>query len=144
MELAKVEIRLNGSLANTVVRHSVTPAELLVLRELHGDECLASINWQGKVNTTHEQVLENMRSFYNTESGKKALERLFPGASPKLPPTFKDIGYDITEEGEIATRKGLQKKYEDELTRKVREAAVASGKDPADVKIVSYDEKPAA
>lgn len=129
MELAKVEIRLNGSLANTVVRHSVSPAELLVLRELHGDECIAKIEWEGKAPKLHHEVLENMRSFYNTDSGKKAIDRLFPGASPQLPSAFKDIGYDITEEGEIANRKGLQKKYEDELTRKVKEAAAAGGKE---------------
>ena len=144
MELARVEIRLSGSLANTVVRHNVTPPELLLLRELHGDEAIANIEYTGKAQKLHHEVLDSMHTFYNTENGKRAMEKIFPGASPKLPTTFREIGYDISEEGELRQREQLQKKYQDELTRKVKEAAIKRGEDPNSVKTVEYDTKPAA
>lgn len=145
MELARVEIRLSGSLANTVVRHKVTPPELLLLRELHGDEAIANIEYTGKEAKAHHEVLDAMNTFYNTENGKRAMEKIFPGASPKIPTTFREIGYDISEEGELRQREQLQKKYQDELTRKVKEAAIKRGVDPDTIKTVEYDDnKPAA
>jgi len=111
----------------------------LVLRAMHGDECIASVTWQSKVNRGNEDELDRLRMFYNTENGKKLFAQLFPGATPTLPSTFKEIGFDVTEEGEVRDRNELQKKYQDELHRKMKEAAIAAGKDPSELKKISYD-----
>lgn len=145
MDLATLELRLGGSLANTIMKRDVTPAELIVLRAMHGDECIASIQWQGKKELGSDNELDRLRGIYNTKNGQELFIKLFPGAAPKMPSTFKEIGYDVTEEGEVRARDKLQKQYQDELARKVREAAIAKGKNPdASVKMVNYPADPSA
>lgn len=138
MELAKVEVRLGGSLANTVMRDNVTPAELSILRRLHGDDCIGSIQWQGKKPMKHEDEIDRLRQFYNTENSRKLIDQLFPGVTPTLPITFKEVGYNVTEEGAIEARGQLQKKYEDELIEKMKNATVERGGDPNSVQVVNY------
>lgn len=123
MELAKCEIRLAGSLVNTVVRNDITPAEMLILRELHGDECIANIEFQEKKSVSHEDLITKLQTFYNTENGRRAFERVFPGSQYTLPQTFREIGYDVSEEGELRRIDELQRRYQEELKTKVAENA---------------------
>lgn len=138
MELAEVEVRLAGSVANTVIRRNVTPAELVFLREMHGEAAIADVRYSGKRQIEQAKELERLRAYYNTENARPLFAKLFPGMTPQLPITFKEVGYEIGENETLRSKKKLQAEYQDELARKIKEAAQATG-GSGEVEMIKYD-----
>lgn len=101
MQLVNCEVRLGGSQLHTVPKANVTPAEILVLRFLHGDDAVQNIR-PGKVDKTirHETEYDRLASIYGGsqfksepgEESKAVMPTLFPGAMKKLPTTLQEIG----------------------------------------------------
>lgn len=101
MQLCNIQLRLGGSLLHTVPKTDVTPAEILVLRALHGEDAVTSVR-PTKFDKTrrHEAEFERLSTLYDRaasasapgEEAKSVMGTLFPGAMKKLPVHLKDIG----------------------------------------------------
>lgn len=127
MEIADCKVRLNGDVNNAVFKQDVTPAEVLVLRAIHGAGSVLEIK-QKSLNSnsksiekrSHKFELRRLREKYNrspganpaaevgggdfmnfTGEGINIVNRLFPGMNPVLPVKFADIPESmLDEEGE--------------------------------------------
>lgn len=102
MQLCNLTVRLGGSQLNTVPKLNATPAEILILRALHGDDAVVDIR-PTKVDKKIRQEEEWARlsrdydggSIFTTapgEESKSVMANLFPGAMKKLPTTLDEIG----------------------------------------------------
>lgn len=106
MQLANVIVRLGGDLNNTVPRRGVTPAEILVLKHIHGSDAVVDVMPAGDDRKLrHEEVFARLSAKYDPSAGamvgrpgdqpRGVLQELFPGAMKKLPTTLSEIGYDF-------------------------------------------------
>lgn len=102
MQLCTIELCLNGSPINTVIKAGVTPAEILVLQQIHGDDAVRHVR-PGKIdrNRRHASEYQRLSELYDRasafsskpgEESKSIMEKLFPGIVRKLPTTLKEIG----------------------------------------------------
>lgn len=89
MELASAVVRHAGNLGMTIHKEKLTPADLMLLRFIHGNDAVLQIT------VTHTNAkrdmakeIERLREFY----GVKAFETVFPGVSPVLPTTLEQAG----------------------------------------------------
>ena len=87
MEYANVEIRLAGSLENTVLKEVSTP-EIPVLKHLHGHDAVINI----KKSRAEEIDLKAERDRLERQYTAPVMEKLFPGVTSKLPTTLVEIG----------------------------------------------------
>lgn len=89
MEYANTEIRIGGSLENTVIKEVSAP-EIAVLRAIHGDDAL--------VNTVKSRIgdidARNERERLTKIYGVEVLKRLFPGALSVIPSKLADVGIE--------------------------------------------------
>lgn len=93
MEYANIEIRLAGSLENTVIKEASAP-EIAILKAIHGHD--AVVNIKKSRTSPVEQAVERDRlgRFYNDE----IIAKLFPGVTSKLPTTLAEVGVEVPEE----------------------------------------------
>lgn len=105
MQRANVIVRLAGSLTNTVPKFGVTPAEILILRRIHGgDDAVVDIRPTVFDKTVRQEAeYERLSRIYDGGDGfggspdedrKSLMETLFPGAMKRLPMTLEEIGVD--------------------------------------------------
>lgn len=101
MELCDVTVRLGGSVQHTVPKSEVTPAEILLLKHIHGGDSVIDIRPAGKDKRQHAAEWDRLSRLYDGAADANApgqakvslMERLFGGAAiRKLPATLKDIG----------------------------------------------------
>lgn len=91
MKLYKTRVRLAGSILNEVWLHNVTPAQLLVLTEIHkgGDNFpLAEVVETGSVQRTDARERERLRREYlewNLGQGEKLLRDVLGAPGTPLP-----------------------------------------------------------
>ena len=93
MQTALVEVLLNGEVLNTVVK-PVTPAEIMVLKSIHGHDCISNPVDNGSIERTASDETERLRKVY----GVKAFGKVFPGALPRLPVSMSEAGVDLATE----------------------------------------------
>lgn len=122
MQRCKATIRLAGDMRNTVVKTGVSPAEVMVLQNIHGLDSVVDIrvtgNDQGHPQRHHGE-LAKLRKQYR----EKAVAAVFPGAKPALPETFDEAGINTTGADE----------FEDEPDRNpVKKAAKKRGRKKAE------------
>lgn len=106
MQVAKCELIIGGTapVLNSVVKEGVTPAEVIVLRALHGADAVRNIKVYKTDRRSHSEEYARLRDLYNEpfdpNSEERIFEKIFP-ASPmiKLPVSFKDIGVDVYADG---------------------------------------------
>lgn len=105
MQVANCHVRLSGDISNEIWKSCVTPAEVLVLRAVHGPDAVVKFEpITGKATPdrrAHDGEFNRLRDTY----GEKVVTTVFPGAQPRLPAVFKDIGIDIFEEGKAARKR---------------------------------------
>lgn len=102
MQECTITLRLNGSLLHTVQKERVTPAEIVVLRALHGQDAVVDVVPTKMSKRGHQQEFERLSELYgrsnganevhSNDPGKNFVAGLFPGANPTLPIHLKDIG----------------------------------------------------
>lgn len=87
MEYANVEIRLAGSLENTVIKEVSVP-EIPILKAIHGHDAVINIKKtrEGVIDAREER--DRLERQYTTA----VIEKLFPGVLGKLPQTLVEIG----------------------------------------------------
>lgn len=102
MQLCNLTLRHGGSLTSTVMMTNVTPAEILILKRIHGDDATVEIR-PTKVdkNRRNDDEWERLALKYDRastfvsspgEERKPLMEQLFPGVMKKLPTTLKEVG----------------------------------------------------
>lgn len=96
-------VRLNGDLNNTVQKSGVSPAEIVILNDIHGGpdgDAVVNIQPNEMDKMSHAQERGRLRGIY----GHHVVDRLFPGEFSRLPVTLKDLaqitGQDAEEDGE--------------------------------------------
>ena len=99
MQIANALLALAGERDNTVPKYDVTPAEVLLLRALHGEDAVTDIViLDATKNVKSAEERERLYGAYarNTPEGRRCpeLDALFPGVAARLPETFDDIGLD--------------------------------------------------
>lgn len=102
MQLCNVTVRNGGSLLHTVPRLNVTPAEILILQRIHGEDAVVDIRPTRVDKTIRPEILWDQlvrRYERNTafaprpgDERKSLMAELFPGAVKKLPATLDEIG----------------------------------------------------
>lgn len=101
MEYAKAEIRLAGSLENTVVKNVSAP-EIAVLRQIHGDDSVVNaIYSHSDSEVTQKSERERLSKFYNPG----VVEKLFPGAIGRLATTLAEVGIAVEVEAPVKPSK---------------------------------------
>jgi hypothetical protein len=97
MEIYKAEICIGGLLTNTVIKDELTAAEILILRQVHGDDAVRGITPRGNRQIEYQKEYDRLlRKF-----GKRKLEAAFPGARPVLPQKLADVGIILQSDGYI-------------------------------------------
>lgn len=102
MQLANCRVRLGGDMTNEVLKQSVTPAEVAVLRLIHGDDSVLKVEPFKQDKRPHAQEFERLLAEY----GQKVVEAAFPGVAPQLPVSFKDIGINVYAEEKPTRARG--------------------------------------
>jgi len=101
MEYAKAEIRLAGSLENTVVKNVSAP-EIAVLRMIHGEDAVVNVSYShSDAEVTQKSERERLSKFYNPG----VVEKLFPGAIGRLATTLAEVGIAVEVEAPAKTSK---------------------------------------
>lgn len=90
MQYGTCKVRLSGELNNEILKSGVTPAEILLLRQVHGVDAVHQVSAKGTDKRPHREEVERLSNTY----GAKVVAAAFPGLNPQLPVTFKDIGVD--------------------------------------------------
>lgn len=106
MQICSATIRLAGSVQNTVFRSDITPAEILVLQAIHGQDAVVDIvpieHVQRAASTEWDRLMQayDRSGGPDTPDGKEEasiVAKLFPGAIKRLPETLKEIGLEELE-----------------------------------------------
>ncbi len=100
MELCTCTIRHAGNLGMTIVKgpeQAVTPAEIVILREIHGHDSVVDVAFARNTNRSNAEELHRLRAYY----GEKVVERCFPGARPQLPTTLGEASLESDEPPEL-------------------------------------------
>ena len=101
MQLSNVTVRLGGSQLHTVHKTGVTPAEILVLQKIHGQDAVVDVRpVKYDKNRRDASEFDRLAGLYDRgaaasaieEDEKSILHSLFPGAMKKLPRKLQDIG----------------------------------------------------
>lgn len=87
MQYAQIEVRLSGSLENTVIKEVSVP-EIPVLKTLHGHDAVVNIK------KTRDEAIDTKAERERLERAYTpgVVEKLFPGVLGKLPQTLVEIG----------------------------------------------------
>jgi len=88
MQRATCKVRLAGDLGNEVQKLNVSPAEIAILRDLHGGyDSVKDIQPTSMDKSPHADERRRLASIY----GQHVVDRIFPGQYNPLPVTLKDI-----------------------------------------------------
>lgn len=93
MEYANVEVRLAGSLENTV-RKEVSAPEIAVIKALHGHDAVVNIKRSRVAQVDQASERDRLGKFY----GDEVIAKFFPGVTAKLPSTLAEVGVEVPEE----------------------------------------------
>lgn len=91
MQIALAEILLNGNLQHSTVR-VVSAPEILILRNLHGNDALINVNDASTLERTNAEEIDRLKLFF----GAEVFAKVFPGSMPKLPSTFAEVGVEVS------------------------------------------------
>lgn len=99
MQLCDCEVRIADSAGHTVIKNNVTPAEIIILKAIHGASAVVNIQPTKMDKRPHGEEWERLTKAYGRapdglmDAGNgDLLEKLFPGAQKNLPVSLKDIG----------------------------------------------------
>jgi len=99
MQICECEVRLGASVQHTVLKSEVTPAEILILQAIHGQDAVVGIKPKKMDKRPNADELERLHNLYGRETegirdagNGNLIAKLFPGINPSLPVSLKDIG----------------------------------------------------
>lgn len=94
MQIANVQVALGGDQGNRVPKYGVTPAEIVVLRAIHGTESVIEIEPAGEVTRPHAVEKSRLMEVYGgakDEDNRPHVVNVFPGIGAQLPLTLADL-----------------------------------------------------
>lgn len=102
MQRCSAVVRHAGNLAMTIHKENLTPAEIVLLRMIHGDDAVVQItvtaeegaNRRGDNSPVRE--LKRLRDLY----GAKLVGQAWPGINPMLPVTLEQAGIRLADDAE--------------------------------------------
>jgi len=98
MQTANIMLALGGDLGQTVPKFGVTPAEVAVLREIHGNAAVFDIYpLDEDVERTSREERSRLLEIYGKPPGSReasAVEVLFPGAAARVYESFDELEID--------------------------------------------------
>ncbi len=138
MQTAHVMLAIAGDPGNSVRKHNVTPAEIAVLREIHGEDSVTDIEPAGEVERTHREERQRLNETYGKViDGANPVARLFPGAAARVFETLDELELDeslFKAEKRVSTQTPPKKASEPKRsTRKAKAEPEPENEDPADV-----------
>ena len=80
-----------------MIKYPVTPAEIILLRAIHGEDAVINIELVDSVERSTSEEKERLLGAYKTktpDSEAPLVEVLFPGYDPRLPVSLKDLRLD--------------------------------------------------
>lgn len=94
MQIVNCVVALAGDQRNTIPKYGVPVSELALLRLIHGEEAVTEIEVIGEERRAHGPELERLREIYaaRDENGVFMVNRLYPGAAPRLYEHLDDLG----------------------------------------------------
>lgn len=92
----EVKLASDTQTVNTVIKSGVSPAEIVILLDLHGEGSVINIKPNSMDKVPHGQERERLCGIY----GLHVVDRIFPGQFSKLPVTLSDIQIGPAEEAE--------------------------------------------
>ena len=92
MQIAIVEILLNGDVQHTITR-PITAAEVLIIRQIHGHDSIVNPTEQVSIKRSNADEIARLKAEY----GSTVFAVVYPGAAPKLPETFAETGLVVEE-----------------------------------------------
>lgn len=113
MQTGTVSVRLGGDLNNSVPKQDVTPAEVVMLRAIHGEESVLFIEATGTDKRSHSEEWDRLFQRYGEAKDKKdepLFLKLWPNKhAANFPIAFKDIGIDVLDLPAPKRRKRAEK-----------------------------------
>ena len=91
MQRSEVTVRLAGDMNNTVNLSKVSPAEIVILRTIHGEDAIVNVRPVFMDKEPHQ--IERNRLAY--KYGAAVVDECFPGKLNQLPVTLKDIALEV-------------------------------------------------
>ena len=94
MQIVNCVVALAGDPRNTVPKYAIPVSELALLRLIHGEEAVTEIEVLREERRPHGPELERLREIYaaRDENGVFMVNRLYPGAAPRLYEHLDDLG----------------------------------------------------
>lgn len=131
MQTASCFVRLlnsNGPHKNEAFKAPVTPAEVVILRSIHGDDAVVHLKPLGMDKREHRAELDRLRYEY----GPAVVTAAFPGHSPTLPVRFADVGIELAgDDSDEDDQADKQRKAEEKAAKAAAKAAKAAAKGAA-------------
>lgn len=99
MQVATITLRHAGRLDTQISKVQVTPAEVILLRALHGQDAVTVETITGEAGRDSAEERDRLDRLYGSVSAAnmQTLERIFPGYNAKLPASFAEIGIQLAE-----------------------------------------------
>lgn len=99
MQFARCKVRLSGDMGTVIEKAPVSPAEVALLKVIHGDDAVFDVQLTGNGNdkTPHAEELARLRAEYTAvdDGGNLIIDKIFPGLGARLPVDFADIGIAV-------------------------------------------------
>lgn len=96
MQQANISLMLGGDRGQIVHKYAISPAEVTILRAVHGVEAVHEIEIiKGKIERSDREELEHLAAIYGQATdgeNNNIMRTLFPGAGAKLPKNFAELG----------------------------------------------------
>lgn len=155
MQQANISLMLGGDRGQIIHKYAISPAEVTILRAVHGVEAVHEIEIiKGKIERSDREELEHLAAIYGQATdgeNNNIMRTLFPGAGAKLPKNFAELGIQEdfyktersavnyfpeleTDDGDDAALEAevLRKAEEEEQARLAAEEKKAAAKEKAD------------
>lgn len=99
MQTASILLAIGGDNTMQVPKFGVTPAEVLLLRLIHGEDAVTDIDINGEEDRSNRDEQDRLFQAYSKSNPdgtvrSPELAALFPGVGAKLPKTFAEIDLD--------------------------------------------------
>lgn len=90
MDYLTCTVRLSGSVQNTVFKRGVSPAEVEVLKAIHGADAVVDIELSSSDDKETDAIAERERLAARYKAA--TVMAVYPGSRPTLPLTAEEIG----------------------------------------------------
>lgn len=91
MQFVNCAVRLGGNLNNVVPRQNVSVPEVVILRAIHGEDAVVNFTFAKEENTSPRAEIDRLEALYKPAT----VRGVFPGANPRLPTSYRDIGIEL-------------------------------------------------